>query len=360
MLGALAWKQGNCPGAVEHFGQAKPAIASQPDALREYGGCLLRLRKPDEAIVVLRDLAALRPEDAHARYLLALALMDATRFRDAIEALAPLAAGARPDAVALELTANAHEALGETPRAVELLREAMLLEPHRLDLYLDFASLAFAHQSFQVGIDVIDAGLTQLPDSAQLYLARGVLHVQLGEYPEADSDFDKAERLDPARAMGSVARSLAQVQQNNLDDALATVRAQLKMNSKDPVAHYVLADLLSRQGAAPGSPEFAQAVAAAQEAVRLRPDFFLARDILSRLYLEAGEKDKAIEQCRLALRDNPSDEIALYRLIRALQASGRADVKAEVPELLKRFNAAREETQKRQARESQYRLIEAK
>jgi tetratricopeptide (TPR) repeat protein len=300
----------------------------------------------------------LRPDDRRARYSLAVSLIDASSFRDAITVLEPLAGAGNPDPIALELISNAHEALGETPEAVALLRQAVLLDPRNVNLYLDFASLTFAHQSFQVGIDVISAGLTQLPDSGPLYLARGVLYVQLADYVKADADFDKSERLDPNRAMGSVARGLSLIQQNNLDQALVTVRSQLKVNTKDEFLQYVLAELLSRKGAQPGSPEFRQAVDAAMEAVRLKPNFVLARDVLSRLYVQAGELDKAIEHCRLALRDDPSDEMALYRLIRALQSSGRSEAAAEVPALLKRFSALREEGRQRQARESTYRLVE--
>jgi tetratricopeptide (TPR) repeat protein len=185
------------------------------------------------------------------------------------------------------------------------------------------------------------------------------LYVQLADYAKADADFDRAERLDPNRALGSVARGLSQIQQNNLDQALVTVRSQLKVNPKDEFLHYVLAELLSRKGAQPTSPEFQQAVDAALEAVRLKPNFVLARDVLSRLYVQSGELDKAIEHCRLALRADPSDEMALYRLIRALQSSGRPEAAAEVPALLKRFTALREEGRQRQARESTYRLVES-
>ena len=50
--------------------------------------------------------------------------------------------------------------------------------------------------------------------------------------------------------------------------------------------------------------------------------------------------------------------MALYRLIRALQASGRPEAESEVPALLKRFNSVRREAQQRQAQESKYRLVE--
>jgi tetratricopeptide (TPR) repeat protein len=299
-----------------------------------------------------------QPQDRRARYSLALSLMDAAHFREAMAALEPLAGATNPDPIALELISTSHEALGETPQAVAALRQAVLLDPRNVNLYLDFASLSFTHQSFQVGIDMINAGLTQVPESGALYLARGVLYVQLAEYAKADADFDKAERLDPNRALGSAARGLSQIQQNNPDQALVTVRLQLKVNPKDEFLQYVLAELLNRQGARAGSPEFQEALDAAAEAVRLKPDFVLARDVLSRLYLQAGEVEKAIEQCRLSLRDDPLDETALYRLIRALQASGREDAAAEVPALLKRFTALREDARQRQALESRYRLVE--
>jgi predicted Zn-dependent protease len=60
------------------------------------------------------------------------------------------------------------EAMGDTPRGVALLRQAILRDPHNVKLYLDFASLSFTHQSFQVGIDMINAGLTRAPDAAHL------------------------------------------------------------------------------------------------------------------------------------------------------------------------------------------------
>ena len=360
MLGALAWKQSDCASAVQHFSHAKAAIAAQPDALREFGACLMKTKRSEEAADVYRQLAALRPDDRSAVYALAVSLMAGSRFREAVAALEPLTKEESPDAMALELTSSAHESLGETPQAVAALRRAVLADPRNVNLYLDFAALAFTHQSFQVGIDMINAGLTQIGDSGSMYLARGVLYVQLAEYEKADRDFDQAERLDPNRALGSVARGLSQIQQNNLDQALVTVRSQLKTNPKDAFLHYVLAELLSRQGAQAGSPEFQRAVASAQEAVRLKPDFVLARDVLSRLYLQSGEVEKAIEQCRLALRDDPMDEMALYRLIRALQSSARADRAAEVQTLLKRFAAVREEGRKRQIQETQYRLVEGK
>lgn len=360
MLAVLARKRGDCAKAVEHFAQSKQAIAAQPEAEYGFGACLVKLKRTQEALAVFQNLVAAHPDYRSGGYALALALADLNRTSDAVETLRPLVEAREPDVTAMELTSAVLESMGETPKATALLREAIVRDPANVKLYLDFASLSFAHQSFQVGIDMIDAGLTRSPDAAALYLARGVLRVQLAEFDKADADFDRAERLDPSQALGGVVRGLSQIQQNNLDQALVTVRQQVKNRPKDEFPYYVLAELLTRRGAQPGSPEFDEALHAALEAVRLKPDFALAHDVLGRLYQMSGDTGRAIEQCRLALRDNPTDDAALYRLIRALQTRGGKDDVAEVPGLLKRFTALRAEARRRDAEEGKYRLVEGK
>ncbi|MGC9970302.1 MAG: tetratricopeptide repeat protein [Bryobacteraceae bacterium] len=359
MRAVLAWKQGDCETAVRHFGLAGNAISSQAAALQEYGACLARLQRPAQAIPVFRQLTTLDPGDRRVRYRLAAAQFMAKAYGDAISTLGPLMEGKDADPNALDLASAAWEALGDTPRAVAALREAIVLAPTDTRFYVDFASLCLVHKSFEVGIDMINAGLSRAPNAAPLYLARGVLNVQLAQYDQADADFAAAERLDPRQAYGSLARGLSQVQQNDFDKALATVREQLKTRQKDEFLYYLLAEILTSQGAQVGSPEFQEAVAAASRAVQLKPDFVLARDVLSRLYLESGQTDRAIEQCRLALRDSPSDTTALYRLIRALQRSGKASDAEEIPALLKRFNEVRQQLRQQEAEEARYKLVEA-
>ncbi len=69
------------------------------------------------------------------------------------------------------------------------LQQAILLDPGNVNLYLDFATISAAHQSFQVGINAVNDGIAQQPKAAPLYFARGVLSVQLGKYNEGEADF---------------------------------------------------------------------------------------------------------------------------------------------------------------------------
>ncbi len=357
MRAVMAWKKNDCATAARHFGLAGSAIASQADALGEYAACLVRLERPGEAVPVLHELAQLKPGDRRVRYRLAAAQFMAKSYADAVETLGPLLEGRDADPHALDLASAAWEAQGDTPRAVAALRQAIVLAPSEAELYVDFAAISRVHKSYETGIAMVNAGLARLPKAAALYVARGVLNVQLARYDDADADFAAAERLDPRQAYGSVARGLSEVQQNDFDKALATVREQLKTRKNDEFLYYLQAEILSSQGARPGSAEFKEAIEAASRAVQLKPRFVLARDVLSRLYLESGQIDEAIEQCRLALRDNPADATALYRLIRALQKSGRPGATTEIQALLERFNEVREQLGRQEAEEARYKLV---
>jgi tetratricopeptide (TPR) repeat protein len=358
MLGVVKYRQHDCSSAVEHFRVSWQLISSQPAALAQYGTCLMNLDKAEDALPVFQRLLALRPDDSHSRYNLAVVQLAAHNPKEAVETLQPLLSASQPDAEVLDLASSAYEESGDTPKAVALLRQAIVLDPKKIKYYVDFAAISFTHQSFQVGVDMIDVGLKENPNAAQLFVARGVLLIQLGQYEKAEADFEKASRLDPTQSSGAVAEGLAQMQQSNLDQALTTVRGRLKEHPDDAFLHYLEADILFQKGADPGTPEFKNAIAAASRAEQLRADFVLAYDLLGNLYLKSGEIDKSIVQSRRALAENSSDQEALYHLIQALRQSGK-DSKGELPTLVKRLAVLRQQARQAEASGNRYRLYES-
>jgi tetratricopeptide (TPR) repeat protein len=303
---------------------------------------------------VFQRTVAIRPEDARERRLLAAIQLMAEKPHDAIATLTPLLERPDPDSETLELASSAYEEIGDTPRAVSTLRQAILLDPRNVNLYVDFANIAFDHQSFQVGIDVMSDGLGLQPQAAPLYLARGVLYVQLAEYDKAEADFERATELDPSQSLSSAAQGLAAIQANDLDRALATVQEKLAQKPDDPILLYVQADILAQMGAEPGTPEFKMALSSAKKAVSLQPSLAPARGVLAKLYLQDGQNEEAIEQCRKALASDPNDQTAVYRLIQALRKTGN---KAEIPDLLKRLASLREQAAKEERERYRYKLI---
>jgi tetratricopeptide (TPR) repeat protein len=355
MLAVLASKQGDCATAIQHFEKSGALTSSQPAALQQEGLCLLKLRQLDRAVAVFEHVLELNSGDTRARFQLAAVQLMADKPKDAVATLVPLLQANPPDAKVLRLAASAYEASGDTPEAVRTLREAIVTDPRNTDLYLDFANLSMDHQSFPVGIEMINSGLKLQPESAPLYLARGILYVQLARYDEAEADFDKANALDPAGSLGSVAQGLEAVQSNDPDRALVTVRAKLAKKPNDPYLLYLQAEVLAQKGTEPGSPELQAALRSAKRSVTLQPSLTAARDVLAKLYLRAGQTQLAIEQCRKALETDPKDQTAVYHLIQGLR---KTDTKSEIPDLLKRLAELRAESSRQEIERNRYKLVQ--
>ena len=355
MLAVLEYQQGNCAAAVIHFEKAGPLFDSKPDGLHAHAACLVKLRQFDKAVEVFQRALALNPEDVHERHLVAALQLIAHQPQNALVTLQPLLQSGNPNAETLELAATAYEVSKDTPQAVASLRQAILLDPHNANLYLDFANISSTHDSFQVGIDVVSDGIVQLPKSAPLYLARGVLYVQLAQYDKAEGDFETAYELDPHQSLTSAAQGLLAAEENDLDRALATVQAKLALRPKDPILLYLRADFLSQKGVEPGTPDFKVAMRSARQAVSLEPTLRGVRTVLAKLYLEAGNYPQAVEQCRKALDRDPKDQTALYHLIQGLRRTGD---NREIPDLLKRLALLRKQAARDESQRNQYKLVE--
>lgn len=355
MSGVLAFKRGNCDQAITHFSQSEPLLESQPAAMQQYAACLMKLSETEKAIAVCNRMIQARPEDADARRSLAAVQIAAHESQDALQTLEPLLAK-DPDAATMRLAAAAYEDSKDTPNAVKMLRQAIVKDPREERLYVDFASLAMDHQSFQTGIEMINAGLALQPESAPLYVTRGVLYVQLAEYDKAEADFEKGEQLNPHESASAAAYSLMAEEKNQKDpsQALAVVRSKLAKSPNDPYLLYLQAAILADMAPDPGSAEFRTAIQSAKKALTDRPSLCAAYDVLAKLYQSSGQIQLSSQQSRLALRCNPQDQAALYHLIQTLRKS---EDKSEVPDLLKRLAKARQDATREEAEHNRYKLI---
>ena len=152
-----------------------------------------------------------------------------------------------PNTSTMRLAAAIYEANNDTPSAVRVLRDAIVKNPTDKTLYVDFAEIALDHQSFQAGIEMINSGLKLQPNAEELYVARGVLYVQLADYEHAEADFERAEQLDPNRDFecGRPKSMLAEEKdQNDPDRALATIKAKLAKNPGDAFLWYLQAAVI--------------------------------------------------------------------------------------------------------------------
>jgi tetratricopeptide (TPR) repeat protein len=355
LLGIFEYRKKNCAVAIEYFRQAAPVINEQPEALTDYGLCLAQENRNDDAVAAFAKVVALTPGKSEARYDLALAQWRANRPDDALATLQPMIETDPVNADASTLAADIVESKGDTAQAVQLLRKAILVNPRNVETYLQFAALSFDHASPKVGIDIINFGLTQLPREPRLYLVRGVLLTQFGEFNRAADDFEMASRLDPSLQFLGIAEGLVKSQQHKSAEALATFRAAVKAHPNEAYAHYLLAEALMQEGKPDGSPEYKEEVEAATRAVKLDPSLVAAQDLLSTVYMQNGHTQQAIEHSRAALALDPNDQQALYHLIVALR---KTDEKDEIPALLKRLVKLRAESNAQVKSPKGYRLYD--
>jgi tetratricopeptide (TPR) repeat protein len=208
MLCFLEYRDKDCANAVSDFEKGSQVLPAQPNALGAYGSCLATLSRYDDSVAVFQQALAAMPGSRRFRLNLAVAQRKANHSGDALITLQPLMEASPADGAALLLAADIYESTNDTAHAVELLRKAILVNPKNVDEYQNFAGLSYDHASMQVGIDILDAGLTQLPKEGRLYLVRGVLYAQLGRFSEASADFETANRLDPSLSFTGVAEGL--------------------------------------------------------------------------------------------------------------------------------------------------------
>ncbi|MFY9854278.1 MAG: tetratricopeptide repeat protein [Terracidiphilus sp.] len=361
MLGTLEYRHGNYAQAAIDFAAADEAIRTQPNALMAYALCLAHVNRFPDAIARLQQVLVLRPNDAEASYDLALLQWRSDDSAAALSTLQPLLDARAADGRTLRLAAAIHESNGETPNAVELLRTAILANPDDPNSYVEFATLSFTHGSYAVGIDMVNIGLTRLPNSAALYMARGVLYGQNGDFEKAMADFEHAHKLDPGSSMASSAEGIAQSQRHNHEAALQDFRRQVREHPRDALAYYLLAEALSWSSPdakqSDDTNSVAEAISTAKKSIVLDPHLAEAYDLLASLELQADQHEQAVKACRAALAINPKDQQAVYSLILARRKTGD---KAELKDLVQRLTDLRKAENEDNNRKSRYgQLIEA-
>ncbi len=338
MLASVYRREHRCTEALPHYAASGALFPSRPELRQGYGACLADTGDLPGALAQFSPLLAAQPSDI-LRYNVALLQWKTHANAAALETLEPLLSG--QDEHALQLGSRLYEEQGNTPKAVSLLRSAILLAPENADNYVDFAELAFRHQSLQVGIDMVNAGLARLPQEARLYVARGVLEAQLTRTDAAVEDFERAHRLDPKLSFAEDAVGVLYSQQHQDAQSLALFERQAKLHPEDPLLQYLLAEQLAQAG----QENVTAAISAAQHATALDPEYEPAHDLLAKLYLRAGKPQQAIAEAERALKADPNDEQALYQKLLAERRSGNAgEVRALAAQLEHAHSAGAQQT----------------
>jgi tetratricopeptide (TPR) repeat protein len=347
MLAVLAFEAADCSAAVSHFEQAPEQTAGQKAASWQYAVCLFRLGRMPQAANAFRTVLGHNERDKNARINLAIALAGAGRSEEVIPVLLPLADDPAPDADVLGMLGESYRAIGQLPEAIAAFRRGIALYPREERLYMGVAALCIHYDSLELGLEILNIGLRNVPDSSRLYAMRGFLHSSAARTEEALADFGRASEIAPSDAAGQTGRALTLLHSGRADESIRVLREEVARDGSALNSRYVLAQALLRKG---GEAEEREAHQHLGECTRVDPSFAPARALLGKLHLQRGERDAAIRELEAALSAAPDNRVAVYQLIRAYNAAGRNEdgrrMNEKIRDLLEKERQAEAETRR--------------
>jgi predicted Zn-dependent protease len=357
--------------AVTHFGLSGERFTQSPLSTLHYGQALLGVGRKTEAAAVLERLpesevarrfeagvalgragapgeaarffASAREgyrDPAAAAYNQVLMLVEAGDAAGAIRVGEEVLAAGTRSADLYRLLSRAFASGGRIQEAYDALRAATRAEPKAVENYLDLAMLCVDHQNLDLGLEIVDIGLAQVPRSGLLHLQKGVLLALKEQMGQAEAAFEAARRLAPDQSAPFAALAMVWMQSGQTDKAVTVLRAESVRRKKDHVLPYLFAVALLRSGLDPSSPEAAEAVQALRASVRADPAFAPARGELGKLLLKRDDVDGAIAQLEKAAALDPSATATVYNLAQAYRKKGD---RARVAELMARVSTLNEQ-----------------
>lgn len=351
MLASAYRAKRDCRDALPHYEASRALFDSHPEMSQGYAWCLASIGDYQHAAEEYRQLLLIHP-DVISRYNLAIVLWKLHQPRQALDVLEPQVESGK-DENALVLGSQLAEEAGDTPRAVQLLRSAIVLDPKKVDSYLNFADIAFNHSSASVGIDMLNFGIDKVPDAAPLYVARGVLEVQVSKMESAINDFEEAHRLQPQLSLATDAIGIMKSQQHEFSASVELFRQEAQRRPNDSLLWYLFAEALSQSRE--DNHQVTEALAAAKRSVALDGQYVPSRDLLALLYLQAHQPRLALQTALAAIKIDPNDETALYREIMARRSLGQ---RSEAQKLVIRLQEIRNKNMKSQRRSHSFVLKE--
>ena len=353
MLGVLAFERQDCPTAVQHFAKAGPALGENTQVLWQYGQCAFQAGDMLAAVHTFRRLVDLEPSNSAARFNLALSLFETDHHPETIETVDPLAALETPESEVLSLLADAYLSNQQIPEALETLKRAVAIYPREERHYVDLANLCMEQEAHDLGLEILDAGVRNIPHSARLHGMRGVILAQLSHFEKAEAEFARATELDPSQAPGRIGLSITLQQLGRHAEAIPILREQAAAEPNDPVVNAMLGRALLQKREI-GDAGLEEARAALARAVDSDPSFTSAWVELGKLFLKTDQLAEAISALERAVENSPDDRQALYQLMLAYRKTGKLEKTRDLSQKLRAMvlRDQREETQ-----QARFRLV---
>ena len=302
------------------FQKVQPA---NPEAYAHLGYLEARQERYREAVPLYRKALALNPAMPGLRMNLGLALFKAGDLKEAIQTFDRLLKSqppSSPDAQRLTILIGlAHYGLGEYRKTVPYLKQATTSDPQNLPFRLVLAHSCLASKQFQCVLDVYQEILLLNAESAEADMLAGEALDEMNDRVGATQQFRAAVKADPKEPNVHFGLGYLLWVQSQYAEAAQEFQAELANVPNHVQAMVYLADTNMKMN----HPEVALPLI--QKAIRLDPEIELAHLDLGILYADAGRRDDALREFKVAAKLSPNDVNPHWRLARLYQAMGKKD-----------------------------------
>lgn len=256
-------------------------------------------------------------------YGIALAYFEEGDYEQCIRTLGELKSQGILRPTLFSLSGTAEEKRGSLVQAYSAFREGIYKFPHDDENYLNIATLAVQHVSYEIAVQVLSSGIQEIPDDYRLFLSRGVVYALRNELLNAQADFERALTLAPNKSTVYVVLGTCLIDEDKYAAAAAVLQQGIRKQLKNVLLYYFLTDAILRQGITAQAPLYREALAAVQNSLKLDPNFAYGHLQRGRLELMSRQLNAAIcdlEQARVLA---PNSKAILYQLAVADRRAGR-------------------------------------
>jgi tetratricopeptide (TPR) repeat protein len=302
------------------FLKVQPA---DPEAFAHLGLLEARQEHYTEAVAFYRKALALNPTMPGLRLNLGLALFKAGELKQAIQTF-DLLLKSQPqnssEALRLKtLIGMAHYGLGDYAAAIPYLKEATAGDPQNLPFRLDLAHSCLRTKQYPCVLDVYHEILMLNAESAEADMLAGEALDEMNDHPGATQQFRAAVKANPQEPNVHFGLGYLLWTQGQYEEAAQEFQAELANVPNHAQALAYLADDNMKMN----HPE--AALPLIQKAIRINPRVELAHLDLGVLYVNAGRRDDALRELKVAASLSPNDVNVHWRLGRLYKAMGRND-----------------------------------
>jgi choline-sulfatase len=201
-----------------------------------------------EAEAIARDILDRDRRNAFATLILASALMERGRYREAIDRYRSYAALVPTSADAHHWMAICHLRLGDRDRALAEEETALAIDPHDTDARILRGGLLAERGRLDEAIRELRAAVETDPEKPAFRVGLARILTSAGRFDEADAEYRRALELEPQNPDAHSGYGALLAERHQPDRAVAEFERALELRPDEAQTHLQLADVLARVG----------------------------------------------------------------------------------------------------------------